>query len=294
MHAYGASGRAWSAASRIESPGVSSTVSRRPARVNVTVDAGYSRAALAPSVSYPKNSSRWMCSGSTPRSISVSRTSAVSSIGPHRNHSSTVSGARSLASHRSSLSRSIRPHSVGGVERVAGEDVQDLEPVGVAGLELVELGAEHRRLARAVAVDQREPAVGLELERGLQHREDRGDAAADDDRDVVLAVERIERRAEPAGRGHHLEHVAGLQLLGDERRERAAGDVLDGDPQHRAGRGRADRVVAPDPLAAEVGLDGHVLAGLEAGTGRAAPRARAKVTSVLSAVIGSTDATGSR
>ena len=36
---------------------------------------------------------------------------------------------------------------LGDVSRVAGEHVEDLEPVGVARLELVELVAEHRRLS---------------------------------------------------------------------------------------------------------------------------------------------------
>jgi hypothetical protein len=50
---------------------------------------------------------------------------------------------------------------------------------------------------------------------------------------------------------------------GYEGRERPAGDVLDGDPQLGPGGRRADRVVAPNALAAEVGAHGHVLARLE-------------------------------
>ena len=80
---------------------------------------------------------------------------------------------------------------------------------------------------------------------------------------VVLAVQRMQRGAEPAGRSRQLEHIAGLEVGGHEGRERPAGDVLDGDPQLRPGGRRADRVVAPNALAARVGAHRHVLAGLE-------------------------------
>jgi hypothetical protein len=51
-----------------------------------------------------------------------------------------------------------------------------------------------RRLGSSVAVDQREAAVGLDLEHGLGDRQ--GDPAAGSERDVMLAGERIERGAE--------------------------------------------------------------------------------------------------
>ncbi len=79
----------------------------------------------------------------------------------------------------------------------------------------------------------------------------------------MLAVQRIQRGAEPAGRCHQLEHVAGLQFVGHERRKRPAGNVFDGDAQLGAGGRGADRVVAPDALAAQVGAHRHVLARLE-------------------------------
>ena len=110
----------------------------------------------------------------------------TSSIGPHRNHSSTLVRGERGRQPALELVAVDAPAELGDVVRVAREHVEDLEPVGVARLELVELGAEHRRLLGAVAVDQREPALGLDLERRLQHREDRRDAAAGDDRDVVL------------------------------------------------------------------------------------------------------------
>ncbi len=234
-----------------------------------------------------------MCCASTPCSISVSRASVTSSAGPHRNHSSTSAGASAPAQPALELVAVDPSTQVRGVARVTAQDVDDLQAVGVARLELVELVAEHRRWPGAVAVDQREAALGLDLERRLEHRQDRRDAAADGDRDVVLAVERVQRRAEAPGRGHHLEHVAGLELLGDEGGERAAGDVLDRDPQRRAGGGRADRVVAPHALAPRSVRTVTCWPGSKRNSSRSSS-GTAKVTSVLSSVIGSTEATGSR
>jgi hypothetical protein len=139
--------------------------------------------------------------------------------------------------------------------------VQQGEPVGEAVLEVGELLEEHHRADRAVAVDQRHPAVRLDLEHRPDDREHRGDAAAGSDCAVVPGLRRVEVRGEPTGRRHHLDDVADLQGRGRVGRERAAGQPLDPDPQPAARRGRADRVVAPHLLAFDLGAQGQVLAG---------------------------------
>ena len=62
------------------------------------------------------------------------------------------------------------------------EDVDDLEPVGEAVLEVVDLVEEHHRAAGAVGVDERDAGSGLALQQGRDDREDRRDAGAGGDR----------------------------------------------------------------------------------------------------------------
>ena len=149
---------------------------------------------------------------------------------------------------------------VGGL---AGQHVDQVESAGVAVLEVLELLQEHDRLRRAVAVQQREPALGLVPQRGGEERDHGRDPAAGGDRHVVLAVRRVERGGEPAGRRHHLELVADLQRLGDELGERSAAEPLHRDPQPALAGRRADRVVAPHVVTDQRRPDRHVLAGLE-------------------------------
>src|SRR5688500_8004697 len=58
------------------------------------------------------------------------------------------------------------PTQLGNVVGVTRENVEDLEPIRVARLELVELVAKHGRLPGAVAVDEREPALCFDLQGG--------------------------------------------------------------------------------------------------------------------------------
>ena len=112
--------------------------------------------------------------------------------------------------------------------------MHQVEPVGVAVLEVLELLEEHDRPGGPVAVDQRDGALRLDLQRGRHDRQHRRDAAAGRDGAVVLGVGRVERGEEAAGRRHHVEHVADLQRAGGVPGERAAGQPLDADPQPAA------------------------------------------------------------
>ena len=75
----------------------------------------------------------------------------------------------------------------------------------VAVLQVLELLHEHGRAQLAVAVDQREARLRLGGEHRLHDREDRRDAAAAGDAEVVARGARIERHEEAALRRHHLD-----------------------------------------------------------------------------------------
>ena len=70
---------------------------------------------------------------------------------------------------------------------LAAEDVDQREAVEVGVLEVLELLAEHDRAGGAVAVDQREAAVRLGRERGLDDAEQRRDPAAGGEAEIVVA-----------------------------------------------------------------------------------------------------------
>ena len=130
----------------------------------------------------------------------------------------------------------------------------------VAVLEVLDLLGEHRRALLAVAVDQREARLRLGAEDGLHDRQDRRDAAAAGDAEVVARRARVERNEEaPLGR-HHLQRVAGLERVVDPGREDAARHLADADAQLAVGRAGADRVRAALLAAGDDLLQRQVLA----------------------------------
>ena len=136
--------------------------------------------------------------------------------------------------------------------------MQELEAGRVAVLEVLELLEEHHRARRPVAVEERDPALRFGGQDRRHDRQHRRDAGAGGDHRVVLGVRRVELGGEPTGRGHHLEHVAGLHRLQRVRRERTVGNLLDPDPQ-RSADWRADRVVASHLVVGRAPLQREVL-----------------------------------
>ena len=102
--------------------------------------------------------------------------------------------------------------------------------------------------------------VRLARERRLDDRQDRRDAAARGERDVVALRRLVERDVEVPHRRHDVERVAGLQLLVRPRREHAARRALDRDPQLVVLHGRADRVRATHVLSVDDRAQRQVLA----------------------------------
>ncbi len=102
--------------------------------------------------------------------------------------------ARSMRPCRSSMSCASRDSTWTRLKRVE-----------VAVLERRELLLEHHGARRAVAVEQRELASRLGGERRLDDRQQRRDAAARREADVVSAALRVERNVEVPHRRHHVE-----------------------------------------------------------------------------------------
>ena len=137
---------------------------------------------------------------STPRASRVSRSSTTMACGPHRNHSSTSSGGTSVSSSRSSRGPSSRPDSSSTRPGLAGEQVQQLEPIGVAVLEVLELLGEHHAAAGAVDVQQGDPGLRLLLQHGRHDRQHRRDPAPRGDARVRARFGRRARRPPVAAR----------------------------------------------------------------------------------------------
>ncbi len=94
----------------------------------------------------------------------------------------------------------------------------------------------------AVAEDEGEPAAGLALEDRAGQRQHRGDAAAGGDRTIVVRGGGVGSDRELPHRRHDVEHVAGSQLGGGERREGTTGQPLDPDAELAGVGVGADRV----------------------------------------------------
>ncbi|CAK0137292.1 Uncharacterised protein [Burkholderia pseudomallei] len=154
------------------------------------------------------------------------------------------------------------------VLHVVGQHVVEGEPLHEAVLQVLEFLGEHDRIDAAIAVDQRERAARLELERRLDDREHGRDPRAARERDVLLAVPGVQVREEAAVRRHHVDRVAGLERIEREVREAAAAHALDADAQLAVAvvirRADADRIRAAGFLAVDVRLQRDELALREA------------------------------
>jgi hypothetical protein len=129
----------------------------------------------------------------------------------------------------------LLPADPAAVERQVGrllrEHVVQRQPRQVAVLQVLELLEEHRRAELAVAVDQGEARAGLGGEHGLHDREDRRDAAAAGDAEVVALGLRVERHEEAALGRHHLDRVARPSATRGSRSRSAARHLADADAQ---------------------------------------------------------------
>ena len=137
------------------------------------------------------------------------------------------------------------------------------EPLEEAVLQLLQRFAEQDAAGRAVAVEQEEAAVRLARQHAVDDRQDRRDAGAGGEADMDARLVRRVRDAEAPGRRHHVEFVAGLQLIGGPARKRAAVDLLHGDAQFAVVGTGADRIGAAHILAVHGGAQREVLARRE-------------------------------
>ncbi len=149
------------------------------------------------------------------------------------------------------------------VLRLARQHVDQIEAFEMQILERCELVAKHHGRRRPVAVDQREFRARFGRERRRDDRQQRCDAAAGRDTEIVADRLRIGIDVEMAHRRHDVDVRAGTKRVVRPYREHAARRALDRDSQ-RIARGGADRIGASYVLAADVGAQRQVLAGLEA------------------------------
>ena len=151
------------------------------------------------------------------------------------------------------------------VLRLARQHVDQVEAAEVGVLERRQLLLEHHRAGRAVAVDEREAARRLRGQRGLDDRQQRRDAAAGGEAQVVLATRSASSGTLkwPSGGMTSIVSPAFSALVGPGR-EHAAGRLLDRDAQRAVLHRRTDRIRAAHVLAVDVRAQRQVLALLVA------------------------------
>ena len=150
------------------------------------------------------------------------------------------------------------------VEGFLVEHVNQLEPVRVTVLEVLEVLQEHDVEDGAVDVDQDRAAPGFDLQGGAEDGQHRRDARAGRDGSVPLALTGVQGGGEAAGWRHDVQHVARPESFGYITREDAVRDPLDADAQPAGGSGGAEGVVAAHVVTYDRGPYRHVLPGLEA------------------------------
>ena len=151
-------------------------------------------------------------------------------------------------------------HVQRGIRRFVAEDMVQHQPGEVPVLQVFELFLEHRRLQAAVAVDQREARMRLARQHCLHDRQDRRDAAAAGDADVVAVRGGVQRHEEAALRCHHLHRVAGFQVGIYPVAEDPALDLAHAHAQLAIVDAGTDRIRAAQVLAVDVGAQREVLA----------------------------------
>ena len=143
----------------------------------------------------------------------------------------------------------------------ARDHMEYREPLHEAVFQFFQRLAKQHAAGGAVAVEQEEAAVRLARQHALHDRQNRRDAGAGGEADIDPRLIGRVRDAEAAGRRHHVEFVAGFQLVGGPARERAAIDLLHGDAQFAVIGAGADRIGAADFLAVHGRAQGQILAG---------------------------------
>ena len=147
---------------------------------------------------------------------------------------------------------------------LAAHHVHQVQTLQVHVLQVRQFFLEDDGRRGAVAVKQSEAAQWFRQQGRLDDGEDGRDAAAGRKRQVVLAVDAVERHVEVAHGRHHLDGGAGLERIVRPGRESAAGRALDGHAQRAVLHRRTDRIRAAHVFRIDIGAQGQVLALLEA------------------------------
>ena len=135
-----------------------------------------------------------------------------------------------------------------------------MKALHIAIFQETQILAEHHGIAALVAEQQGHPAGRLFLEDSLDVGDNRGDARARRDEQVIAGVGRGQPGVEAALGRHQLDGITGLQVLIGVIREQAALHPLDGHFQKALGGRRADRVGAFQLLSVHRRFQGEVLA----------------------------------
>ncbi len=140
--------------------------------------------------------------------------------------------------------------------RLARQHVIQREAVEVAVLQVFQRLGKDDAVHRAVAVDQRESAVRLGGQRGLDQRQDGRDAAAGSKRDIVARALGGQRHVETAVGRQHVQRLADADAVVQVIGEHAGVHALDGHAQ------LAVRVVVLDRAADRIRAPQLALPGL--------------------------------
>ncbi len=252
LHAYGASERARSTVSSSVSPSSTGQVPERPSSVAVRAACEASPEACAAAARRrPHGRSPGGCGPSAPRALQ-------GPLGvPHQPQGTAQEPAvdvRERQQRRKQPRQALlveAPLTAGPSAAPPGQHRDQLEPLGVAVLQVRDLVQEHRRRGGAVTAHQAEARFRFAVQQGRRHGQDRGDAAAADD---CREVPGTRRQQEPAHGLHDLDGVPHRELLEGVRGELAAVDQPDAHAEHRIHPGRygtgADRVGTACLLAA--------------------------------------------
>ena len=119
---------------------------------------------------------------------------------------------------------------------------------------------ENHRIGVAIAVDQREAAVRLRLQRRLDDGQHRRDARAAGKGEIAFLRFRGELRIETTRRRPDLQLVAGFHLAIDKAGKPPIGDLFDRDPQTLFLRRGADGIAAAQLFLIGKAPQGHMLA----------------------------------
>ena len=133
------------------------------------------------------------------------------------------------------------------------------QAIHVAVFERFDGFSKNHAVCRAIAVKQGKRAVGLRFQHGLQDRKDGRNATACCKRRVIFGLSRKDGRVKIAHWRHHVQRIAGVQLLVGKGGKQTLRNFFNGHPQFAVVGACADRIRTPHVFAVQGRSQGEVL-----------------------------------